>query len=115
MEIIKAYFKDRGKIYKHSETSVQYRVRSHEDIAVIIDHFDKYPLLTQKRADYLLFKSIVELCNQKEHLTQDGLKKVVSLRAAMNTGLSEKQKAAFPDVVPVGRPIVKNQVIKDPN
>jgi len=26
---------------------------------VIIPHFDKYPLLTQKRADYLLFKQVV--------------------------------------------------------
>jgi hypothetical protein len=31
---------------------------------VIIPHFVKYPLLTQKRADFLLFKLIVELMNK---------------------------------------------------
>jgi len=30
---------------------------------MIIDHFDKYPLLTQKRANYLLFKRAFELYN----------------------------------------------------
>lgn len=30
-------------------------------ITVIIPHFIKYPLLTQKQADFLLFKEIIEL------------------------------------------------------
>ena len=41
---------------------------------MIIDHFDKYPLITQKRADFILFKSIVEMLNRKEHLTEEGLR-----------------------------------------
>lgn len=81
---------------------------------MIIDHFNKYPLITQKRADFELFKQIVDLMNRQEHLTPDGLKKIVGLRAAINNGLSEKHKAAFPDVVPVQRPLVVDQVIKDP-
>ena len=39
---------------------------------VIIPHFDKYPLVTQKLADYILFKEIVSLMKNKEHLTLDG-------------------------------------------
>lgn len=39
---------------------------------VIIPHFDKYPLATQKLADYMLFKEIVSLMKIKEHLTLDG-------------------------------------------
>ena len=46
-----------------------------------------------------------------EHLTIDGLKKIVAIRACMNLGLSDELKKAFPtpDVVSVPRPLVKNQ------
>ena len=33
----------------------------------------------------------------------------------MNLGLSDKLTLAFPDVVPVVRPLVGNQKISDPN
>jgi len=82
---------------------------------VIINHFDKYPLITQKRADYELFKQAVELMEQKEHLTPEGLAKIVALKASMNTGLSEELKAAFPEILPVSRPSVLNSKIKDPH
>ena len=52
--------------------------------------------------------------NRKEHLTQDGLRQIVGIRAAMNNGLSEEQKAVFSDVIPVKRPLVVDQEIKDP-
>ena len=51
----------------------------------------------------------------KEHLTPEGLRKIVALRTAMNWGLSEKLKVAFPDVVPVVRPLVDDTKIIDPN
>lgn len=38
-------------------------------LEILIHHFDKYPLLTQKRIDFLLFKQIVIMMNNKEHLT----------------------------------------------
>jgi hypothetical protein len=37
-----------GRIHKHSKDSRQYRVDSIEELQVIIDHFDKYPLMTAK-------------------------------------------------------------------
>ena len=42
-----------------------------------------------------------------EHLIEDGLRKIVAIRAAMNWGLSEKLHSAFPDVVRVERPLHK--------
>ena len=113
--MIRAYFGGVGSITKQSKDSVQFRVNSLKDLAVVIDHFAKCPLITQKRADFELLKQVVEIMNRKEHLTLDGLYKIVSLRAAMNNGLSEKQKAAFPDVVPVQRPLVLDQEIPDPH
>lgn len=44
---------------------------------------------------------------RKEHLTEDGLRKIVAIKASMNYGLSDKLLVAFPDVVPVKRPLVE--------
>ena len=51
----------------------------------------------------------------KEHLTPEGLRKIVAIKASMNLGLSEKLKSAFPDVVPVPRPIVEPSKTIDPH
>ena len=98
-----------GKIYESKANSAEYIVGSLKDLTdVIIPHFDKYPLMTQKRADFLLFKLIIELMNKKEHLTTDGLRKIVSLRASINNGLPLQLQTAFVDIKPVERPEVEN-------
>ena len=104
-----------GSIGKDRKDSVQFRVTSIKELSVIMDHFSKYPLITQKRADYELFNRILDLMKSQQHLSLDGLKKIVSLKAAMNNGLSEKLKAAFPDVVPVQRPSVEVPLRVDPH
>jgi hypothetical protein len=47
-------------------------VQSLRDIDVIINHFEKYPLLTKKLEDFQLFSQIVTLIHKKEHLTITG-------------------------------------------
>ena len=39
----------------------------------------------------------------------------MSIKASMNKGLSKKLVTEFPDITPVLRPQVTDQVIKDPN
>ena len=87
--------------------SIQYRVESLKDLSLIINHFDKYPLITKKQADYALFKSAYNLIMSKSHVTQEGLLTLVSLKAALNRGLSETLNIAFPDIIPVMRPEVQ--------
>ena len=84
-------------------------VYSIEDLAVVISHIDKYMLVTQKCADYLLFKMIFNLIEKKEHLSMEGLLKIVSIKASMNQGLSSQLKEAFPNIVPAARPLILNQ------
>jgi len=88
-----------GKIYEQ-DVDV-YKVQSVKDLKSIIDHFDNYPLITNKRADYELWKQVVEIVKNKEHLTLEGLQKIVAIKATLNWGLSDTLKAAFPEVVPV--------------
>jgi hypothetical protein len=48
----------------------------------------------------------VDLINKKEHLTTEGLLKIISIRASMNRGLTEVLNKAFPEITPVARPLV---------
>jgi hypothetical protein len=85
------------------------------EISILIDHFDKYPLLTQKFADYLLFKSAYDLLKKKEHLTLEGLHKLLAIKAVTNNGLPEVLKETFPNITPIERPSVFDSKIPDPN
>ena len=108
LEQFKAFFGVGTIRLKASNNSAIYSVQSVKDlICVIIPHFDKYSLITQKRADFELFKQVLGLMVKKEHLTKEGLQEVVNLRASMNKGLSETQKGAFPDSVCVERPLLQ--------
>jgi len=106
-----------GKIKQDlSHNAIVLYVNSVEELTrVIIPFFDKYPLITQKRADFLLFKMAVGLINDGAHLNLEGLRKLVAIKASMNKGLSEKLALHFPDITPVVRPVVDNQEIQDPH
>lgn len=80
-----------GNIFKHHSNKIlHYRIASVKDLAKIIAHLDQYPLITQKLADYTLFKEAYNLVVNKQHLTLSGLHELVSLKASMNLGLSEQ-------------------------
>lgn len=111
---IQSYF-EVGKIYEHGNSVIIYRVTSIKDLSLIIHHFNKYPLLSQKRADFELFKQALELIYRKEHLTTEGLEKLIAIKASMNNGLSDELKAAFPNIKPANRPGVDFKGIFDPN
>jgi len=94
-----------GEIYTKEDGSVTYIVGSLKDITnVIIPHLSKYPLITQKRVDFELFKQIVEIMNKGGHLTMEGLNSIVAIKASMDLGLSAMLKNAFPHIVPVSTP-----------
>ena len=103
LEKLKSYFKV-GYISKGSSNSFYYGVSSISDLNdVIIPHFLNYPLLTKKQADFKLFKLVIDLINLKEHLTTEGINKIVSIRASLNTGLPNTLKLDFPDIIPFPR------------
>lgn len=93
-----------------------YSVRSVEELEnVIIPHFIKYPLITKKRADFELFKLALDIISRGEHLTTLGLEKLINIRSAMNRGLTEKLKIAFPNSLGVLRPLIDFKEIPNPN
>jgi hypothetical protein len=75
---------------------VDYSVESFKELDIIINHFNIYPLVTAKINDFFIFKQCFEMIKRGEHLTKEGLFKIVSLKSSLNLGLSEKLIKAFP-------------------
>lgn len=103
---IKSFFSEVGTIVtNYNYNFAVYRVHSLSDITnVIIPHFKKYPLISQKYGDFIIFKSIVELINKGEHLNKKGIIKIVNLKAFLNKGLSHNLKINFPDIIKTKKP-----------
>ena len=72
-------------------------------------------MISNKRADYILFKEIVLVRHDKGHLAESGLqKKIVNKRATLNFGLSDTLKEEFSLINPVPRPTIPEPVIPHP-
>lgn len=113
LELIKSYF-GVGNILTRSKDLIIYRVTSVKDLAVIICHFNKYPLLTKKRADFELFQMAFNLISMREHLCTEGFTKILSLKASLNNGLPSDLATVFPNITPHLRPQIETTSIKDP-
>lgn len=106
-----------GSIYSQG-SHVQFMVRSFKELSSVLNNFDKYHLITQKQADYLLFKEIILMIESREHLTTQGMAKIVALKASLNKGLSDELKVAFPNITPAPKLLIKNPCeadVPDPN
>lgn len=95
--------------------ALKYSVGDIKDLKnIIIPHFKKYPLLTQKAADFILFVQIIELMSKGAHLTINGIQQIVNIKANMNLGISDLIKSEFSAINPVERPIINSTTIFDP-
>jgi LAGLIDADG endonuclease len=117
LEQIKKYF-GVGVIISvayYGSTFWNYSVRSHKYLQIIIDYFYKFPLKTNKLNDYKLFKLAYILILKKEHLTLEGIKKLVSIKSSMNLGLSPELKTILSNIEPEKKENISNYKIPDPN
>jgi hypothetical protein len=119
-----------GKVYK-DRAHLKFSILSIKDLQVVIEHFDKYPLITrsracagspsaeggrgQKLADYILFKQAYNIILNKEHLTFKGLNQLVSIKGCQNMGLSPILQFAFSDSINTKRPLVSKDAQNMPN
>jgi hypothetical protein len=104
-----------GTIRKSGVDMVVFAVESIKDLQVIVNHFDKYPLLTAKSIDFLIFKQCFEIIKDRKHLTSEGLLSLVALKSSINWGLSDSLIESFPNIVTVDRPDFVFKGISDPN
>lgn len=93
---------------------VNYSIYSVKQLNKLFIHLERFPLLTQKAAYFILFKKAVNLMNNKAHQTLEGLNRIVNIKASMNLGLSDMLKAEFKGYSAVERPLINNEKTPDP-
>jgi LAGLIDADG endonuclease len=114
---IQTFFQGVGKIYLiKSKGHAAYAVSSIKELEeVIIPHFIKYPLLTIKRINFLLFKDIITLMYNKNHLSLEGAQAIINIRASINNGVSKEFLDNFSNTIPVVLPKVRSLDVNDIN
>lgn len=91
---------DIGSIYLAlNRDIVNYSIDSDEDLNKLIIHLEKYPILTQKAAYFILFKQAGKFLNNKAHLTVEGLNQIVNIKASMNLGLPNMLNQSLMDIL----------------
>lgn len=88
LKAIQVFFNGVGGIATNNKLA-HYRVRSRDELQVIIDHFQKYPLHTSKLTNFAIFVSIYNLINEKAHTKVTGFLKVAALANKLNKPLSD--------------------------
>lgn len=61
------------------------RIRKLSVLKTVCDFFEKHPLKTKKNSDFQKFRRILQLMDQQQHLTKEGLLEVIDISMAMNS------------------------------
>jgi hypothetical protein len=84
LHALKSYF-GCGVVRKNNGDRMAYRVRGHEHLSKnIVPFFEKHPLKSRKRVDFIKFREIVILMGRGEHLTSEGVEHIRSIAGEMN-------------------------------
>lgn len=78
------------------ESARKFNVNKLSDIIdIIIPHFDKYPLKTSKRLDFLDFKKVAFMMKDGLHLKKDNEKIILAIKNNMNSRRSFEERWNF--------------------
>lgn len=81
---IRDYF-NCGVVRVNHDDRMEFRVRAISDLSnIIIPFFKKYPLQSKKEKDFEIFSEVVSMIVNKQHLREDGIKKILFLSKEMN-------------------------------
>ena len=84
LHALKKYFKC-GVVRTNHGDRYAYRVRGIEHLAsTIIPFFEKHSLKTKKNLDFLAFRDVLRMMQQKKHLTKEGILPIQKISSTMN-------------------------------
>ncbi|MEO0248114.1 MAG: LAGLIDADG family homing endonuclease [candidate division WOR-3 bacterium] len=76
--------KKNASVKSHDKTWV-FVVKRHNDLyEKVLPFFQRFPLRSEKQQDFLKFSQVVEMMHRKEHLTVEGLKRILNIAYSMN-------------------------------
>lgn len=86
LNMVKAFFCCGHLSLEDKRGAMTFAVRDINSINnIIIPHFSNYPLRGTKHLDFLSFKKAIDLINSKEHLTKEGIDKIIRISNNMNS------------------------------
>jgi len=89
-----------GNVYENRE-AVDLIISKFSDLNnKVIPFFEKYSIQGVKSLDYLDFVKVMDLMNNKAHLTKQGLDQICKIKAGMNKGrniFTENDDCPYPD------------------
>jgi hypothetical protein len=81
LQNIKSFF-NCGVIRQNHGEIMCYRVRNLEHLStIIIPFFEKHQLKSLKKVDFIKFRKIIKMMEEKKHLTNEGLEMIRNIRA----------------------------------
>ena len=87
------FFKCGGVRFSKSDQNYKFETRSIKDLVkIIIPHFEKYPLQTSKKNDFKNFTEVCRLIYYNQHLSQEGLIKIINLSDNINIAGNKRIK-----------------------
>jgi hypothetical protein len=85
LKLMQGYFQCGSIRPDRSDKTLKYEVRSIDDlVSKVLPHFAQYPLLSEKQREVERFAKVCELVHQRKHLTQEGIREIVTLAMQMN-------------------------------
>ena len=80
-----------GVVRSNHGDRMAYRVRDISHLSkIIIPFFERHLLKTKKNLDFMKFRKVIMLMDQKEHLTAQGIEKIKEIASIMNRGSEDK-------------------------
>ena len=73
-----------GKVVTNHGARKELRIRKLNDLKNVVLFFKQHPLRTKKKKDFQIFGEILELMENKKHLTVEGLTNIANLCWSMN-------------------------------
>ena len=87
-----------GVVRRNHDDRYELRIRKLDCLKRVVEFFEKYPLKTKKNIDFKKFRRILLLMERGEHLTKEGLIKILEIAIEMNTGDHQRLKETLRDI-----------------
>jgi hypothetical protein len=102
LKSVKSFFRC-GAVYyqkekrKNHTPCYRFEINSHKDIQeVLIPFFDKHPLKSEKRKNYLIFRKIAMIVRNNDYKKDGSLKKILKFKSQMNSGARSVREIRSP-------------------
>ena len=90
LELLREFFGcgsiiENRRIDDHRESLSRFSVKRRQDLTTtIIPFFEHHPLITAKHADFERFRTVLQMMQHREHLTESGLDSIARITELMN-------------------------------